>query len=496
MVALVAIASHGGWEGDARLQFSGHDATRVARVFQELGGTDPGRTVVLDDPGPADLEGALERVAGWVAQAREAGRRSRVVLYYSGHADRRALHLGRASLDHTRLRQLVRTTAADQRVMILDACESGGIVEKGARVVPAFDVSLGGDAAAGEVVITSSTAGEASLESERLRGSFFTHHLVAGLRGAADAGDGLVSLTEAYDYAYRMTVADTGATRAGPQHPSYEVDLFGMGALVLTHPGKAAGVGWLRMPKTTAPWMILEHRNGPAVVSLPPQPDGGRLLALHPGRYWLRRRADSGLEVADVQVRAGETVAVGELTRASVPYAQVVRKGLVTRPGLAHSLSVSLSLGDSGLSEVGAMGGGDLRWRLERPGWAFGPVAGSRQARAQGEWVNFDHREASVGLSAGLVRDLGTSALWLGPEVRVVAQSQDFAESATDRGGGDRLAWTASYGAFATWELPVSGLWSLHLTGIAEVVRLDLLGSGAEHRLRGRAAVGLTWSLP
>jgi hypothetical protein len=40
--------------------------------------------------------------------------------------------------------------------------------------------------AAGTAILSSSTADETSQESDRLRGSFFSHHLVNALRGAAD----------------------------------------------------------------------------------------------------------------------------------------------------------------------------------------------------------------------------------------------------------------------------------------------------------------------
>ena len=52
-------------------------------------------------------------------------------------------------------------------------------------------------------MITSSAAREAALESAEIEASFFSHHLISGLRGAADtSGDGLVTLAEAYQYAF------------------------------------------------------------------------------------------------------------------------------------------------------------------------------------------------------------------------------------------------------------------------------------------------------
>jgi len=90
-------------------------------------------------------------------------------------------------------------------------------------------------ASTGEAILTSSAADEIALESREIGGSFFTHHLVSGLRGAADSsGDGIVTLAEAYQYAFSHTVSATAATVAGTQHPAYDYQLAGQGDLVLS----------------------------------------------------------------------------------------------------------------------------------------------------------------------------------------------------------------------------------------------------------------------
>ncbi len=72
--------------------------------------------------------------------------------------------------------------------------------------------------------------GEVSQESGRLGGGFFTHHLVSGLWGAADADDDrVVTLLEAYDHAFARTLADTVESSTGTQHPSYSFRLKGRG---------------------------------------------------------------------------------------------------------------------------------------------------------------------------------------------------------------------------------------------------------------------------
>ena len=63
--------------------------------------------------------------------------------------------------------------------------------------------------------LTSSSEDEASQESDQIGSSFFTHYLVSGLRGAADASDDdLVTLEEVYRYAREETLTRTASTFA------------------------------------------------------------------------------------------------------------------------------------------------------------------------------------------------------------------------------------------------------------------------------------------
>src|SRR5439155_1903876 len=104
--------------------------------------------------------------------------------------------------------------------------KSGGLTRvKGMHAGPAIELDLANDLATrGEALLTSSTSDELARESDNLKGSFFTHHLVSGLRGAADQSkDGRVTLAEAYQYAYGKTVAQA----AGGQHPTFKYDLAG-----------------------------------------------------------------------------------------------------------------------------------------------------------------------------------------------------------------------------------------------------------------------------
>ncbi len=87
----------------------------------------------------------------------------------------------------------------------------------------------------GDVYLSSSTEEEASHESDEIGASFFTYSLVSLLRGAADfSQDGQVTIHEAYQYARTETLSRTESTLAGPQRPSWHIELTGTGDLVLT----------------------------------------------------------------------------------------------------------------------------------------------------------------------------------------------------------------------------------------------------------------------
>ena len=130
-----------------------------------------------------------------IARLRPEQPRLEVFVYYSGHSDEDNLLLGREKVSYRELRAQLQSLAADVRIAILDSCASGAFMRaKGGRQRPPFLFDAAYDMK-GFAVMTSSSADEASQESERLRGSFFTHTLVSGLRGAADTSrDGRVTL--------------------------------------------------------------------------------------------------------------------------------------------------------------------------------------------------------------------------------------------------------------------------------------------------------------
>lgn len=232
----IVVGHNTGGSSRLPLRYAESDAGKMARVLTELGDVAPGDVYLLQGRRVKELEAVIDKVRRQTTEAHGALDRVVLYFYFSGHGEADALELGGERLFHEQLRGWLTRTGADLKVSIIDACRSGAAVrDKGAKAVPAFQVTLVDELRArGDVILTSSARDEQSLESSELSGGFFTSHFVTGLRGAADvSGDGRVTLAEAYVYAHDRTVTSTAATTGTAQHPSYEINLSGQGELVI-----------------------------------------------------------------------------------------------------------------------------------------------------------------------------------------------------------------------------------------------------------------------
>ncbi|HEX6739491.1 MAG TPA: caspase family protein, partial [Vicinamibacteria bacterium] len=232
--ALVAGANRGAADR-VPLRYAVLDAERFAEVVTRMGGVAPDDRIVLREPTRQAFLDALNATAERAGQAMAGSQRVEVLVYFSGHADDQGLMLGRETLPYRELRAAVGAISAHVGITILDACASGAITRlKGGQNHPAFLSDLS-HVVQGYAFLASSSENEAAQESERLRGSFFTHALLTGLRGAADtSGDGKVTLNEAYQFAFQETLVQTAATQGGTQHPAYDIKMAGTGDVVMT----------------------------------------------------------------------------------------------------------------------------------------------------------------------------------------------------------------------------------------------------------------------
>jgi hypothetical protein len=339
-VALV-IGNDRGLPDQAQLAYAERDAERVYQVLRDLGGFAPANMVLLQGSQAPTVEATLvtlnERIRG-ILEAPAA--QVLLFVYYSGHSDGAALDLEGTRLDVVRFAQLVRGSAATFRVLVVDACRSGALTRrKGGRIAEPFPIetepSLPGQ---GMAYLTASAAHEDAQESDAIGGSFFTHALVSGLLGAADAnGDGAVGLEEAYGYSYDATLRATSRSLAGVQHPTFRYDLRGQGRLVLTRPSELGrGRGQIELPPGQSFLITRDDARG-VVVGEVGAHDRARVINVREGRYFLVGRNDEYLVEGPIDVEESKRLRVNEADLQRVEYAQLARKGGNVRP--SHGVS-------------------------------------------------------------------------------------------------------------------------------------------------------------
>ncbi len=284
----IVVGNNAGTGAMPPLRFAESDAGKMARVLVELGDVAADDVLLLQGRRVGDLERAISEVKERVAFfERSIDTRSVLLFYFSGHSDGESIEMGSDKLAYARLKAMLAGTGADLRVAIVDACKSGaGFREKGGHPAEPFTIKLT-DAlvASGEAFISSSAADEAALESSEVMGSYFTHNLISGLRGAADvSGDKLVTLAEAYRYAYDRTVSATSMMPVGAQHPSYDYKLSGQGELVLASLLRPSAS--LVLPGGAERTLVSDLTRDQVVVELGAGPE--REVALAPGIYGIR----------------------------------------------------------------------------------------------------------------------------------------------------------------------------------------------------------------
>ncbi|TMQ04933.1 MAG: caspase family protein [Deltaproteobacteria bacterium] len=313
----LVVGSNAGGPGQTALHYAEDDARRVAATLRELGGYASDAVDVVVHPTPAALRDHLTALGARVAADRAAGRQARVLFYYSGHARSTAIDLGPDELPLGELRQRLFDIPATLTVVVLDACQSGAFSRiKGAQPAADFSFNLRQHLdASGIAVLASSSGSELSQESEQLRSSYFTHHLLVGLRGAGDADhDGEVSIDEAYRYAYHQTLLATAETAVGGQHVSLEVDLKGHGDVPLSFPRAATAA--IELPAAVEGQALVEDVRAHAVVAETYKARGAPVrIAVPPGDYRVLIRHAGILARCEVQAAAG--AATIELERCS-----------------------------------------------------------------------------------------------------------------------------------------------------------------------------------
>jgi uncharacterized caspase-like protein len=349
---LVAASQRLGAPGQAPLKHADADAARVRDVMVSLGGVRPEHAFVAPSASRAGLLAAVERAAA-VARGRPPGEIT-LIFYFSGHGDRRQLQLSGETLPLDELTAKLEAVPAGLRLIITDACRTTEIARaKGMSADAPFALSVDAGRSSGTVWLYASAEGEAAQESDALGGAIFTHTLVAGLRGAADANrDGRVTLGEAYDHAYHQTLIRSARTSGVLQRPSAEFRAKEAAPIVLTR--TSLDNATLSLPPD-ADTLYLVYASGSRVVvaELWAMPDRAASLALPEGRYLVHRRSRSGASAAELSLAKGERRALRPAEFRRFPEELLAQKGgeLTLRPFEAGA-AVALQAGS--LAPLGA----------------------------------------------------------------------------------------------------------------------------------------------
>lgn len=501
---LAVVIGHNVGAGDRpSLRYAEEDARKMARVLVELGGFAEDDVRLLLGPNLGAVRAALEQTTRQIAARAGPGNKVVLLFYYSGHSDGRSLELGAEHLPFGEVRSRLGASGADVRLAIVDSCKSGALLrEKTGHLAPPFEIRLADDlSSTGEALLTSSAEQESALESQEIHGSFFSHHLVSGLRGAADSsGDGRVTLGEAYNYAFAQTITATYNNVIGPQHPAYRYGLSGQGELVLTEVARRSAA--LRLPVGFERLMVQKLDSGQLVAEL--GPSAARRIAVPPGGYRVLGLRRGHLLGAQIQVARDEERALRADQLAEEPLALALAKGEPDVVLAADALGWQVPARDrarpllslaGGLGQGVAEGGGPLATlsvglsRQPAAGWQLhgtfgrGTAAGFNESAAfllggWGKGVGAGRWFAGAGL------ELGAGVLWQRLE------RQDAAHEA-------KSAWSPAAALAARARAGVFLTDTLALTVEAWLPAVLLRREGATRAVpMPAAALGLAFALP
>ncbi|MCK5689085.1 caspase family protein, partial [Myxococcota bacterium] len=391
--ALIVGANNGGAER-VLLRYAVSDARAFSEVLHTLGGVAPGDSLILLNPDKSDFISGFDRLGELVERGQGSADRTEVVVYYSGHSDEQGLLLGEHRLKYSWLRRHLKRLGADVRIVVLDSCSSGALTRrKGGTLLPPFVLDTSSKVS-GHAFITSSSATEAAQESDAIAGSFFTHYLVSGLRGAADTnGDGRVTLTEAYQFAFDETLARTESTQSGPQHPNYDFQLAGAGNLVMTD--LSTSTARLMLDASLTGRVSVRDSDGHLVAELRKMQGKVVSLGLSPGRYQVSITTTQGLLGGTIDIKAGHLGHLGEMTLESIDLERAVPRG-----GLLEK-----ELGLSEEYEVQEMCLGLF------PGFGTCPGLRKKVIRKTSLSLFWDHAERIDGLQASAIVSVATEDL-------------------------------------------------------------------------------------
>ncbi|MBI4977544.1 MAG: caspase family protein [Spirochaetes bacterium] len=303
------------------------DAKALAEVLVTLGGFEDRDTTVLANPTLADFRNDIAALKAKVAAAKKERYRVEMILYYSGHSDKSGLLLGDDVYRYEDLKKDTEGIAADMRILILDSCMSGMLTTlKGSSARPPFlfDSTIDME---GYAFLTSSRSTEYSQESETLGGSFFTHSLISGLRGAADTiVDGRVTLDELRQFASQETSRKTENTTGGVQHPSYSMRVKGSGDVVMTALGKLSSS--ITLLDNVSGHLYIRDDKSRLIAEMTKQDGKAMTIAVPDGSYTVTAEKDGRWYEAKAAVSKTKPSSLGQNTFRQIRSRAATAKGV------------------------------------------------------------------------------------------------------------------------------------------------------------------------
>jgi hypothetical protein len=219
------------------------DAKDLHELLAQNGYERAHMSLLLDEDA---TKSAISHRLDWLA--RRAGPNDTVLFFFSGHGAQRIggfeageylcpveadwYNLRATAISNAEFNAALRAIPAGRVAVFLDACHSGGVgqardaeasTKSGLSAEAYAELARGG----GRVVIASCQPGEVSWELPGMRNGLFTHYLLSGLRGAAAGEDGVVRVTNLFDYVSQQV------PRHKDQHPLMKCEIVANFAITI-----------------------------------------------------------------------------------------------------------------------------------------------------------------------------------------------------------------------------------------------------------------------
>lgn len=458
--ALIAGANHGIGE-DVSLRYAERDAERMAQVLEDLGDVAPADVILLREATAPRFRSVFDSLAERIERANEGGDETLVYVYYSGHADASGLRMEGTEFPLDELMDRVEGLPAKMRVLVVDACQSGGIFRaKGAKPVEPFVIRPQSRLSEGVAVITSAAEGEDAHESERLHGGVFTHHFVAGLVGAADSSrNRKVTLTEAFDYASNQTLRTTSIARA-VQHPVFVRKLRGSEDPVLTVLDDPNSTGVLQL-QHPGEYLVFNQRQDRELV-LEFEAEDATKVSLSPGSYLVRRRASDHVREATVAVSRGDTTLLADNEMSTLAYGPTVRKGLAQDKRLAVALTLGGDVIGPPLPNTGPAPRGALGLRFDFSALTSGFRIHYGRHQGSNDLLAWNNNRFGIDLYGVKYLDVGRLSVGGGIIGGLDLVSQTFETPGT---APDRLGTQGRVGGLIAFDVSLAPRWSIGFSG-------------------------------